>query len=247
MAKRFTDSEKWEDNWFSELSNDEKIVWLYLLDKCNHAGIVRTNLRTLNFNCNTSYNDYITINELLGNRLIIINESFAFIPKFLKFQYIKGIGSNKPVIVSIRKELEKFGLMGVVSDLFGENFVTIKEPLSNSCQTIKEKDKDKDKDKDKEKEKDIKEVKKDCELFDIWWDKFDNKKGVKQARIRWNNLNLSNKQKCLDVVDDYVKSTPDKQYRKMPSTYLNQESWNDELGVGVKASLSTVPKLKVEY
>ncbi len=242
MAKRFTDSEKWEDNWFSELSNDEKIVWLYLLDKCNHAGIVRLNLRTLNFNCNTSYNDYTTINELLGNRLIIINESFAFIPKFLKFQYTKGIGSNKPMIVSIRKELERFGLMSVVSDLFGNSFITINEPLSNSSPTIKEKDKDKDKDKDKETS-----LKKECELFDIWWDKFDNKKGGKTARIRWNNLNQSNKQKCLDVVEDYVKSTPDKQYRKMPATYLNQESWNDELGVGVKASLSTVPKLKMEY
>jgi len=242
MAKRFTDSEKWEDNWFSELSNNEKIVWLYLLDKCNHAGIVRINLRTLNFNCNTSYNDYITINELLGNRLIIINESFAFIPKFLKFQYIKGIGSNKPMIVSIRKELERFGLMSVVSDLFGNSFITINEPLDNSCQTIKEKDKDKDKDKDKETS-----LKKECELFDIWWDKFDNKKGVKQARIRWNNLNQSNKQKCLDVVEAYVKSTPDKAYRKMPQTYLNQESWNDDLDVGVKASLSTVPPLVMEY
>jgi len=243
MAKRFTDSEKWDDSWFSELSNNEKVVWLYLLDKCNHAGIVQVNLRTLNFYCNTSYNDYLTISELLSNRLVMINESYAFIPKFLKFQYDKGIGSSKPMIVSVRKELERFGLMNKVSELLGNSFIMINEPLVNSCQTIKDKDKDKDKGKDKETS-----LKKECELFPIWWDKYGKKRGGKVVKIRWNNLSKANKQKCLDVVDDYVKSTPDASFRKMPQTYLNQESWNDDLGLGEKsARLPSVPLLKMEY
>jgi len=39
MAKRFTASEKWEDLWFSELSNKYKLFWIYLLDKCDNAGV----------------------------------------------------------------------------------------------------------------------------------------------------------------------------------------------------------------
>jgi hypothetical protein len=31
MAKRFTDSEKWKDPFFEELTKDLKLAWLYLL------------------------------------------------------------------------------------------------------------------------------------------------------------------------------------------------------------------------
>jgi hypothetical protein len=34
---------------------------------------------------------------------------------------------------------------------------------------------------------------------------------------------------CLRVVNDYVKSTPDKQFRKDPTTYLNGKHWKDEI------------------
>ena len=61
MAQRFTDSNKWLDNWFSNLTNDYKIVWLYLLDTADNAGIFQINIRLLNFNCSTN----ITENELL--------------------------------------------------------------------------------------------------------------------------------------------------------------------------------------
>lgn len=39
MAKRFTDSEKWKKTWFRSLSAKEKLIWIYLLDDCDHAGI----------------------------------------------------------------------------------------------------------------------------------------------------------------------------------------------------------------
>ena len=42
-------------------------------------------------------------------------------------------------------------------------------------------------------------------------------------------MNQFEKDECLKVVDEYVRSTPNRQYRKDPSTYLNQESWNDEI------------------
>ena len=28
MAKRFTDTDKWKDEWYTELSNDYKVIWL---------------------------------------------------------------------------------------------------------------------------------------------------------------------------------------------------------------------------
>ena len=54
MAKRFTDTDKWKDDWFLSLTNDQKVIWIYILDTCNHAGIIKKNMRMLNFCCNTN-------------------------------------------------------------------------------------------------------------------------------------------------------------------------------------------------
>ena len=49
MAKRFTDTEKWKDEWYTELSSDYKIIWQYLLDTCDNAGIYKRNIKLLNY------------------------------------------------------------------------------------------------------------------------------------------------------------------------------------------------------
>lgn len=126
MAKRFTDTQKWDDEWFDNLSNDNKVVWLYLLDNVNHAGLMKINIRSLNFKCRTEHT-LETIKELLGNRLIIVREQYIFIPKFIKFQYNSGLNSDKPVIVSVVKELTEFNLLDKIRELFGNDYAIIKD------------------------------------------------------------------------------------------------------------------------
>jgi hypothetical protein len=36
-------------------------------------------------------------------------------------------------------------------------------------------------------------------------------------------------QKIFDTLPRYIVSTPDVKFRKNPTTYLNNESWNDEI------------------
>jgi hypothetical protein len=49
MAKRLTDSAKWDDPWFAELPSKYKLFYIYLLDECDHAGIWKVNFRKANF------------------------------------------------------------------------------------------------------------------------------------------------------------------------------------------------------
>ena len=77
----------------------------------------------------------------------------------------------------------------------------------------------------KVKERKVKESK----LFDGWWDRYDKKEGRETALKSWNKLTEDEQTKCLTVVDQYVKAKPDKQYRPMPATYLNQKRFNDEI------------------
>lgn len=132
MAKRLTDTEKWNDDWYISLSNDYRIIWQWLLDNCNHAGICKRSIRLLNLMCNTSVLEKDLVLAMDGR--VIIVENNWFIPKFLKFQYA-SLHSNRPVIISVVKELEKNNLIQFIPESFGNDYLIIKD---------KRKDKDKD-------------------------------------------------------------------------------------------------------
>jgi len=151
MAKRYTDTEKWKDDWYISLNNDYKIVFQWLLDNCNHAGICKRSLNLLNVMCKTSITENDLINNMDGR--VIIKDNIWFIPKFLKFQYT-NLKSNKAVIISVIKELKNNNLLDLIPKSFGNDYLIIDEPLGNDYITIsKPLDNDyliiKDKDKDK--------------------------------------------------------------------------------------------------
>jgi hypothetical protein len=138
MAKRFTDSEKWDDEWFLSLDNDSRIVWQFLLDKCSIGGCWKKNFQMLNFCCRLSWDEEMVVNTFNGR--LIDRGTFFFIPKFVKFQYPKGLNSAKPAIIAVRNELIDKGLDLIIIKSFGNDYLTIKD---------KDKDKDTDKDTDK--------------------------------------------------------------------------------------------------
>jgi len=125
MPRRFTDTEKWRDEWWGSLTNDYRMIWLYLVDSCSIAGIWKKDFRGLNFNCNTNVTEQDFL-RVFGERLID-KGNFFFIPKFLRYQCPKGLNSNKPAIVSIVKELENNNLITIVNQSLGNDFLIIKD------------------------------------------------------------------------------------------------------------------------
>lgn len=69
----------------------------------------------------------------------------------------------------------------------------------------------------------------DDEGFGYWWNLYDLKCGRGTCEKKWAKLTPNEKRKCIEATPAYVVSTPDKQYRKRPITYLNQKAWNDEI------------------
>lgn len=47
--RRFTETHKWDDPWFRELPGSHKLVFLYILDRCNNAGFWEVDLSALAF------------------------------------------------------------------------------------------------------------------------------------------------------------------------------------------------------
>ena len=72
--------------------------------------------------------------------------------------------------------------------------------------------------------------------FEEFWDLYDYKKSRDKAEKVWKTLNKEEKALALQHAPVYAQSTPDKQFRKHPTTYLNNKSFNDEI---IERTIST--------
>jgi hypothetical protein len=69
---------------------------------------------------------------------------------------------------------------------------------------------------------------------------YDKKQDRKKCFAKWKRLSHSDKDKIFQTLPAYIASTPDKQFRKNPLTYMNGEVWNDEV---MNPSTSTAEKI----
>ena len=65
--------------------------------------------------------------------------------------------------------------------------------------------------------------------FDDFWDKYDKKQDRPKCELKWKKIQQEAREKIMHHLDIYIPSTPDKQYRKNPLTYLNSQSWENEV------------------
>jgi hypothetical protein len=85
MFKRLTDCDKWEDDWFSELSIEHKLAWIFLTDKCNNAGVWKPNFRIANALLNLDIN-WSEFKEVCGPRIEVLDNGKWWLTKFVEFQ-----------------------------------------------------------------------------------------------------------------------------------------------------------------
>ena len=65
--------------------------------------------------------------------------------------------------------------------------------------------------------------------FEMFWNLYDKKVDINRCRTAFMNLTLEQMGKAIKGVKSYVDSTPDKKYRKNPSTWINQKCWANEI------------------
>ncbi len=142
--KRFTDADKWEDPWFCEQDTEVKLFWLYLCDRCDHAGVWQVNWKLARFHLGEA--DPIRLKQALAGRVQEIDQGRKwFIPGFITFQYPTGLSLTSPAHKRIRSTIESHGLD---PDRVCDRVVT-------RVQSTPE-DKEEDKDKDQEEDRDSK-------------------------------------------------------------------------------------------
>jgi len=65
--------------------------------------------------------------------------------------------------------------------------------------------------------------------FDVFWNLYDKKVDYQACKKKWEKIPLSIYDTIFEHVKRYVASTPDKQFRRNPETYLNNNGWESEI------------------
>jgi hypothetical protein len=141
MAKRFTDTNKWNKPFIRGLDAPYKLLWFYILDDCDHAGIwqVDGDVAKIRIGCDINFVDALIVFK--NHIQVFDNGQKWFIPDFIDFQYGELNPANR-VHQSIISILKKYKIKPLTSPLQGA------------------KDKDKDKDMDKEQDNSLTEIEK---------------------------------------------------------------------------------------
>jgi len=87
MAKRFTDSTKWNKPFIRAMKAPYKLLWLYILDECDHAGIWQVDFEVAQVKIGEKLNIDIALQQLSGKIYPFDNGEKWFIPDFIDFQY----------------------------------------------------------------------------------------------------------------------------------------------------------------
>jgi len=199
MAKRFTDTDKWKKPFIRGLEAPYKLLWFYILDDCDHAGIWIVDLEIASIRCGHTFNERDVLKIFNGQVDVVRKGELWFIRDFIDFQY-GTLNPENRAHKSVLDRLKKYKIKPLISPLQGA------------------KDKDKDTDIDKEKRK---------EQFENFWDLYDNRKDKQKAKSLWMKLSEDDINLIRKTINRYLAETPDKKFRKHPSTYLNQKTWLD--------------------
>lgn len=215
MAKRFTDTGKWDHSWFRKLSPKMKCVWAYLLDKCDGAGVWNLDLEAMSFNIGEEVTEFDLY--AFAGKYQMLSSDKLFIPSFIEFQYGKlseDCNPHKPVISRLRK-------------------LSLWEGYSKGFRSLEDKDKDKDQYKDQDKEKEKSEISKTdfAEIYAMYPKKVGRSKG--HAKFKTQIKNLRDLEDLRAAIAAYrsdlkLKGTEAK-FIKNFDTFMTAEVWRDWL------------------
>lgn len=172
MAKRFTDSRKWDDDFLISIEPKYKLLWVYMLDKCDHAGIYKQS-SALEKCCLSFEYDWQDVEKVFNGRIIRLKDQKYLVPRYVEFQYGE-LNPNNRVHASVIEILKKEGAY---------------KGLIRGMQGGKDKDMDKDKDNinnnldtDKDNCSSVHDKdKKIGDKFNEFWDAYPRKVGMSMA------------------------------------------------------------------
>jgi len=216
---RFTDENKWRDVWFRKLSPGLKLIFLYLCDNCDLAGFLEYDIDRIVFE--TGVKDISTIEGALKGlgRSILVKGEYLWIKNFIKHQKNYPLNKNNPAhrgiirLISERKEFhEEVGalygpLKGLLSPIgIGKGIGKGNSKKQYSKETIE-----------------------DAEKLYLVYPRHENKKTAVESICKaLDKISFDVLFEKVSIYAECMKNA-EKQFIPHPSTWFNQERWDDDI------------------
>ena len=128
MAKRFTDTELWDREWFMSLSPVDKCAVSYIKDKCDCVGVWKPNFPLAEFYIKGKPNWKELPGKSGGNIKLLPNGKW-FLMFFCEFQYGQLSPNCKPHTRYIQ-DLKKHGLYTIVMKVYKTGIGTVIDAIA---------------------------------------------------------------------------------------------------------------------
>ena len=222
MVKRFHDTEIWKQDWFLEIDNEYRTLWLYIKDTCDHAGIWKPEKKFVEFITGKPMNLQTALQAFNKDkeRVKVLENGRWLLPDFVTFQYGHTLNPENRVHLSILKLL----------DVNGVNLTSIRGLLDPN-----DRPKDKDKVKDNVSSKDVRESSREGseeqeEWFGMIWEDYPQKGRVgKKLAYKYfcsSVKDYATAKRCAEALDKYRESDRvNRGYIQNATTFFN--NWQD--------------------
>lgn len=107
MGSRLSDTDKWKNPWFRSLPGKYKLLFTYMIDECDNAGVMHLDIDLISF----VLKEEIKIEEVklyLQKQIVFIAPDKIVIKNFITHQKNKN---NVTMQKNIAKLIEKHGLV----------------------------------------------------------------------------------------------------------------------------------------
>lgn len=207
MAKRFTSTEKWKKRFLRNLKAPYKLLWLYLWDQCNHAGIWE-----IDFEIARVYiGEEVSLEEakaLFADKIYEFDNGEKWLlVDFIEFQY-GTLNQRNPAHKNVIKQLLKYNLLDddlqlkpLTSSLEAPSETPFKEAIQAPKEEVKEELKEREEEKEKVEKKSDKKLKYpfQTETFRYQWNLW---KEYKNKEFNFKFKTLQSEQAALSELNN---------------------------------------------
>lgn len=110
--KRFTDTLKWQNAWFRSLQTKHKILFIYILDSCDNAGVMHLDFELINFVLKENFS-LEEFTQIFSSKVIFLSHDKIIIKNFIRYQ--QGSNKNSSTMAKhIEKLIENHGIQRVI-------------------------------------------------------------------------------------------------------------------------------------
>ena len=145
MAKRFIDTEIWEQEWLMELDPHEKLAIMYIFSRCDNIGLWKPNKTLARMFLGVDV-DFEALLEKCDGSIEVLGTGHWWLVDFCEFQYGQLNENCRPHQCYIKK-LQKYGLLERVCEGYAKgiegHYNSIKG-YAKGIDTLKEKEKEKE-------------------------------------------------------------------------------------------------------